>query len=79
MEIYASLKNYFIYIKSTNKMFLLQKQYSLRKIKPYLLSKCCISKVKTLEIRITFIIGTPQMFTDISFKILMKNINLNNN
>lgn len=52
----------------------------LRKMKQYLLSKYYISKVKSLEeIRITFIIGTPQMFIDTSFKILMKNINLNNN
>ena len=51
----------------------------LRKIK-HLLSKYCITKVKELEeIRITFIIGTPQVFIDISFKILMRNINLHNN
>ena len=52
----------------------------LRKMKQYLLSKYYISKVKSLEeIRITFIIGTPQMFIDMSFKTLMKNINLNSN
>lgn len=49
----------------------------LRKIKQYLLSKYYITKVKELEeIRIIFIIGTPQVFIDISFKILMRNINL---